>query len=322
MWLSWGQLLLGGLVLYLGAEWLVKGAAGLARALGLRPLVIGLTVVAYGTSAPELTVGVAAAIDQRGAIALGNSIGSNIANLGLILGMTALIAPPRVDGMLIRREIPALVLATLAVPLVLLDGELGRIEAGVLLLAAVLYTWWMIRGTPRGEATEAPAATMEDAAERAGAPAAEGRAKLAVIAAVGLALLIGGGKLFVDGAVDIARAFDVSDRVIGLTIVAVGTSLPELAASLVAALRGHSDIAVGNVLGSNIFNVVFILGVSGLVTPLGGSLAGMRLDLAFLGGMTLLAAVSMRAARAIPRAEGAVFLLAYVAFLVALLLTS
>jgi cation:H+ antiporter len=319
MLLTWGQLLLGGLILYLGAEWLVKGAAGLARALGVRPLVIGLTVVAYGTSAPELTVGVAAALDGRGGIAFGNSIGSNIANLGLIFGMTALIAPPRVDGALIRRELPALVLSTAALPLVLLDGHLGRIEAAWLVVAAVAYTLLMIRGRRAGEGADQAAEALESAAETAGAPAGEGRLRLSLIAAVGLVLLVGGGRLFVEAAVDIARTAGLSDRVVGLTIVAIGTSLPELAASLVAALRGHSDIAVGNVIGSNIFNIVFILGVSGLVRPLDAHLGSMWLDLAFLGGLTLVAVLSMRAARTVPRLEGAVFVLGYTAFLISLL---
>jgi cation:H+ antiporter len=314
-----GQLLLGALVLYLGAEWLVKGAAGLARAIGLPPLVVGLTVVAYGTSAPEMTVGVASALDGRGAIALGNSIGSNIANLGLILGMTILIAPPRVDGGVIRREIPILLLSTMALPLLLVDGALDRLDGAVMVVAAIVYTWWMIRKTPSAVAL-APAETLEDAAETAGAPPGTGKLRLGLIALVGLALLIGGGKLFVDGAVQIARAVGLSERVVGLTIVAIGTSLPELAASLVAALRGHGDIAVGNVLGSNIFNVLAILGVSALVRPLDGALSLMVVDLAFLGGITLMAAVSMRAARALPRMEGAVFVMAYVGFLIALLL--
>lgn len=320
MWLTWGQLLLGGLVLFLGAEWLVKGAAGLAKALGIPALVIGMTVVAYGTSAPELTVGIAASLQHRPDIALGNSIGSNIANLGLILGMTALIAPPRVDGSLIRREVPVLVLSTLVVPLVLFDGRLGRLDGALMALAAVLYSVWMVRAAaPAVRQADVPGA-MAEAAEAAGAPAGGGRLRLGLIALVGLALLVGGGKLLVDAAVELARGFGVSDRVIGLTIVAVGTSLPELAASLVAAVRGHGDIAVGNVIGSNIFNVLLILGVAGLVRPLDADLGALRLDLGFLFGMTVLAAITMRAARAIPRLEGAVFLMGYVAFLIALVI--
>ncbi len=313
---SWFLLFLGAGVLYLGAEWLVKGSAGLAQELGLRPIVVGLTVVAYGTSAPELVVGVTAALEGRGAIALGNSVGSNIANLGLVLGLTALSSPPRVDGGLLRRELPMLVLASALVPVVMWNGVASRLEGALLLALAAVYTWWMIRLTPPMPATSS---TMEQAAESAGAPSGGGRVRLAAIAAVGLALLVGGGKLFVDASVEIARAAGLSDRVVGLTIVAVGTSLPELAASLVAALRGHSGLAVGNVIGSNIFNVVFILGAAAATRPLRADLRSMTLDLAFLGGMTLLAVVSMRATRVMPRLEGAVFVLAYVAFLLALL---
>lgn len=311
---SWFFLFLGGGVLYLGAEWLVKGAAGLAQELGLRPIVVGLTVVAYGTSAPELVVGVTAALEGRGGIALGNSVGSNIANLGLVLGLTALVSPPRVDGGLLRRELPMLVLATALVPLVMWNGVASRLEGLVLLALAALYTWWMIRLTPP---MPAASSSMERAAESAGAPSGRGRARLAAIAAVGLALLVGGGKVFVDASVEIARAAGLSDRVVGLTIVAVGTSVPELAASLVAALRGHSDLAVGNVIGSNIFNIVFILGAASATRPLRADPRSMTLDLAFLGGMTLLAVVSMRATRVMPRLEGAAFVLAYVAFLLA-----
>ncbi|MCK6570547.1 calcium/sodium antiporter [Myxococcota bacterium] len=320
--LMWGQLFLGALVLYFGAEWLVKGAAGLARAFGMPPLIIGLTVVAYGTSAPELTVGVSAALSNQGAIALGNSIGSNIANLGLILGMTALISPPRVDGSLIRRELPVLVLTTLALPLVLLDGEMSRLDGALMILVAVVYSVWMIRAARRDPALGAEVTAAEAEAEAgavgAGAPPVEGRGRMAAVALVGLVLLVVGGKVFVDAAVEIARAAGMSERVVGLTIVAVGTSLPELAASLVAALRGHSDIAVGNVIGSNIFNIVLILGGSALVRPLSGDVGAMTLDLAFLGGMTLLGVVFMRTARFMPRIEGAVFLMAYVSFLIAL----
>jgi cation:H+ antiporter len=330
MFLDWVQLLCGGVVLYFGAEWLVKGAAGLALALGLRPLIVGLTVVAYGTSAPELTVGVASAIDGKGAIALGNAIGSNIANLGLILGMTTLISPPRVDAGLIRREIPFLVGTALLVPVLLLDGVINRFEGAVMVAASFGYTLWMVRRTPElperpGEqeryAAEA-AKEMAADAEGAGAPRGDSKPRLAGITVVGLVLLIGGGKLFVDGASGVAIAFGMSERLVGLTIVAVGTSLPELAASLVAALRGHGAIAVGNVIGSNIFNVLLILGSASAVRPLPGSISAMRLDLGFLVGLTLLAAIMLRTERVLRRSEGVALLLAYVGFLLALIISS
>ena len=310
------QLLVGGVLLYLGAEWLVGGAAGLARAVGMRPLVVGLTVVAYGTSAPELTVGVAASADGLGGLVLGNAIGSNIANLGLILGLTALVSPPRTDGSLVRREVPVLILSTLAVPLLLRDGILSRLDGALLCAGAIAYSVWTIRGTK--VAPETPA-VIQDAAETAGGLEGRSRAHLAGRTMLGLALLVGGGKLFVDGAVSVAHALGMSERVVGLTVVAVGTSLPELATSLVAALRGHADIALGNVLGSNIFNLLLILGVSAIVRPVVSSPGALTFDLAVLGAGTLVTAVLLRSARTLSRIEGAALLAGYVGFVVALL---
>lgn len=317
MFLDAGKLLLGGAGLYFGAEWLVSGAAGLAAMFGLRPLVIGLTVVAYGTSAPEMTVGVAAAWDGRGAIAIANSVGSNIANLGLILGLTTLISPPRVDSGLIRLELPFLFGSALLLPLALLDGRISRPEGVAMVLAAVGYTIWMIRRSP-AVPLEVPRAVEADAETAGQAPKVRGKERMALVAFIGLLLLVGGGRLFVDGAVGLARWAGISDHVIGLTVVAVGTSLPELAASLVAALRGHSSIAVGNIVGSNIFNIIVILGAAALVRPVAGDLRAMTLDLGFMLGLTLFACVAMRAARVVHRAEGALLLVSYAAFLVAL----
>jgi cation:H+ antiporter len=306
------RLAFGALLLYVGAESLVKGAAGLALAMRVRPFVVGVTVVAFGTSAPELTVSLAAALEGKSAITLGNVVGSNIANLGFILGATALISPPRVESTLIRREVPVLVGSALLVPLMLVDGAIGRADGTALCAFALAFTLWVLRsGRVAGDAaTEAVAAA---APSRWG-----GKATLAVLALVGLAVLVGGGKVFVDGAVGIARHVGMSERVVGLTIVALGTSLPELAASLVAAARGHASIAVGNVVGSNIFNVLLILGVTGLVRPIEGSLATMKVDLAVMGGMTLLGAAAMRSERSVRRVEGAVLLAGYVGFLIAL----
>jgi cation:H+ antiporter len=326
-----GQLLLGGALLYFGAEWLVKGSAGLALALGLRPLIVGLTVVAYGTSAPELTVGLAAALEGRGAIALGNAIGSNIANLGLILGVTALISPPRVDGSLIWREVPFLVGTAALVPLLLIDGVMSRLEGVLLCVTAIAYSTWMIRGA-RAEARPAPptkdehvaleaAREMVVDAEQAGAPGGRSKLRLALVTLVGLGLLVFGGKLFVDGAVGVALGVGMSERLVGLTIVAVGTSLPELATSVIAALRGHSAIAVGNIVGSNIFNVLIILGGASLAQPLAGSPGAMAVDLFTLGMVTVFAAIAMRTERVLRRVEGATLLAMYAAFLIALALT-
>lgn len=317
------MLLGGGVLLYFGAEWLVGGASGLARALGVPQLLIGLTVVAYGTSAPEVVVGVKASLAGSGAIALGNVVGSNIANLGLILGLTALLSPARVDGALSRREVPVLLLATLAVPVVLLDGVVTRLEGTGLLLAALGYSVWMVVSTRRSMKAEAAdaardAGQMEKAADLAGAPSARGRGRLAVTALAGLAFLVLGGSLFVDGASGLARTWGMSERIIGLTIVAVGTSLPELATSLIAAWRGHSDLSVGNVVGSNIFNALLCLGAAALLSPVQAPLASVRLDLFVMVALTVFGAVAMRRARVIGRVEGGALLAAYVAFLVAL----
>jgi cation:H+ antiporter len=317
-------LLAGGLVLlYFGAEWLVGGAARLAESFGIAPLVVGLTVVAYGTSAPELVVGIGAALRDQGDIALGNVVGSNIANIGLILAVTALITPPRIDASLARREVWVLLASTALVPVALLGGGVQWWDGAGLVALAIAYTVWMVRGA-RTNATEsaedvAVVAAAADAA--APGPMPRGRLALAGITLLGLALLVGGGHLLVEGAVGLARTFGMSERIIGLTIVAVGTSLPELATSMIAAMRGHSDIAVGNVLGSNIFNVLLILGASSVVGSIDASPSAVALDLAVLAAMTIVTAIVIRTRQQVSRPEAIVLLLGYVAFLSALALT-
>jgi cation:H+ antiporter len=303
----------GGLILYLGAEWLVKGSAGLARAFGVRPLVIGLTVVAYGTSAPELAVSAAAILDDSSAIALGNIVGSCVANIGLILGITALIAPPSVDARLIRREIPILAASAAAVPLVLIDGRIEYWEAGLLLACAIGFTFMTLGVSARRHPDEIEIPEEALAEDDEEAPR---KLILATLTVVGLGALLGGGELFVEGAKGLAEALGMSERLIGLTVVAVGTSLPELAASVVAALRGFSGLAVGNIVGSNIFNVFLVLGAVGLIKPIDGSLSALRLDMIFLIGLTLLGVLVMRGSRVISRPEGVLLLAAYASFVV------
>jgi len=317
------QLGLGLLLLYFGAEWLVKGAAGLARSFGVPALIVGLTVVGYGTSAPEMTVSMIAAFRGSSAIALGNVVGSNIANIGLILGVTALIAPPSTDGKLIRREIPLMLLTCVLLPITLWDGVITRLEGIALLGIAVAFTGWLVSDARRSRAPGASTASehagvIEQAAEEAGAPPGERRGLLALYALAGLVLLVLGGEMFVRGAVGIAHHFGIEDRIVGLTVVAIGTSLPELATSIVAAKRGHSDLAVGNVVGSNLYNVLLVLGATSAVRPVEGQLATMHFDLAVLTAMTLFAAMAMRTRRTLARWEGAVLLLSYLAFLVVL----
>jgi cation:H+ antiporter len=302
----------------LGAEGFVRGAAGIARAFGVPPIVVGLTVVAYGTSLPELVVSAVAALEGRSAIALGNVVGSNIANIGLILGLTALIAPPKVDGGLLRRELPWFGAAALAVPVLLLDGAISRVEAVCLLVAAIAFTVRTVRGV-RPVDVLASTVAPDGPSEAAGTPeVVEARragqiAKAIGFTLAGLGLLLWGGRTFVDAASAAAALLGISERVIGLTIVAVGTSLPELAASAVAAFRGYSALAIGNVVGSNIFNVLLVLGGAGVLSPITGDVRAQRNDFVLLLAFTAMAAVLMRGARRISRVEGAVLLLAYVA---------
>lgn len=306
-------LLVGGFLLYLGAEWLVKGSAGLARALGVKPLIIGLTVVAYGTSAPELAVSSAAILEDSSALVLGNVVGSCIANLGLILGITALISPPEVDGRLIRREIPVLFISVMVLPLALLSGAIEMWESALLLGAAVIFTMYTLfvaseESTMSVEPSEEEVVD-DDAFETS-------KVKQIVFTIVGLALLVFGGELFVDGAKGVALTLGMSEHLVGLTVVAIGTSLPELAASIVAALRGYSSLAVGNVVGSNIFNIFLILGVVGFIRPIEGSASALGMGLAFLIGITLAGILFMRGARRINRFEGILLLGVYVSFIV------
>jgi cation:H+ antiporter len=314
---DWLQLAGGGLLLYLGAEWFVGGASALALALRIPQILVGLTVVAYGTSAPEIIVGMQAALAGHGDVALGNVIGSNIANIGLILGAAALVNPARVDGALRRRELPVLIASTLFVPVLLLDGLLSAWEASALVIVAVGYTAWMIRAARNAAVVasgQSDAAAATDAAKAAGAPATAGKARAGVTAAVGLLILLLGGNLFIEGAVSVARLLGMSDRLVGLTIVAVGTSLPELVTSLIAAGRGHSDLAVGNVVGSNIFNILLCLGASGLAGSIQVPFAVIVPDVAALLLMTMMGAVFIRTERTISRSEGAVAVALYATF--------
>lgn len=322
--LSWALLLGGAVLLYFGAEWLVAGASRLALALRIPQLVVGLTVVAYGTSAPEVVVGVEAALNGQGPVALGNVVGSNLANLGLILGIAVLVKPARVDGAIRRRELPVLVLSAAMVPVVLWDGTVSRLEAALLLAGAVVYTGWMVqsvRGARARKDAAASARVTADVADAAGAPSPlpeVNRLRQGAIALVGLALLVIGGRLFVDGATQVALTLGMSERLVGLTIVAVGTSVPELATSLIASVRGHSDIAVGNVVGSNIFNVLLCLGAAGITGNLVNVGSATSLDVLVMLGLTAAGAVFMRTERLMRRWEGAALLAGYAAFIGAL----
>ncbi|SPJ32894.1 calcium/sodium antiporter [Kushneria phyllosphaerae] len=263
--------LAAGLVLLMGgAEVLVRGASKLAALFGIPSLVIGLTVVAFGTSAPETAVSVQSAFSGSGDLALGNVVGSNIANVLLILGLTALVAPLIVSRQLIRLDVPLLIAAGLLVWALGANGVLSRLDGALLFACIVAYTLFMVISSLRESKKEAQAAVLDN-------PDGEPEASKAPMAwmihvamiAVGLALLVGGSHFLVEGATTLARALGLSDLVIGLTVVAIGTSLPELATSIMAAVRGERDIAVGNIVGSCLFNLLCVLGLAALVAPQG-----------------------------------------------------
>lgn len=299
---------LAGLVaLCFGGELLVRGASALASRLGVSPLAIGLTVVAFGTSAPELVVSLDAALSGSNDISVGNIVGSNVANVALILGLASLLHPSVVEAKVVRIDAPLMVLASFGAVAALANGRISRAEGGLLLACLVAYTgftFWQARR----ESTEV---RDQFASAAAGATGATPAAALRVLA--GLLLLGLGGHLLVESAVALTEVWGVGQAAIGLTLVALGTSLPELATTVVAALRGQGDIAIGNVVGSNLFNLLGILGVTSLVQPL--NLGGITwID---LGVMLALACALMGLLSARPRlarAEGALLLTAFAAY--------
>jgi cation:H+ antiporter len=263
-------LLLGGVgILYFGAEWLVRGSVTLARSMGLSPVFVGLTVVSFGTSAPELVVASLASFEGTGDLAVGNVLGSNLANVGLILGLTALIQPLRVEAKVVQREIPVLIGITLLFYPVIMSLDISRFDAVILLSILVGYLLYIARAAQNEKAT----AVLGEYEKFTDEEVTGGGETLGLVRNLGLVVagavaLTFGGKAIVDSATRLAVLMGFSPLEIGLTVVAVGTSLPELATSLVAALRKEADIAVGNIVGSNIFNLTAITGIASLVRPI------------------------------------------------------
>jgi cation:H+ antiporter len=304
-------LLLAGLVaLYFGAEWLVRGGASLAVRLGVTPLLVGLTVVAYGTSTPELIVSSTAAVQGQGAIAVGNAVGSSTFNIGVILGLTALVAPMRVQLLLLKVDTPVMVGVALLFLVFFRDGSIQRWESIVFLAVIVLYTAVNVRLARRQARADVRQEFDDSVPKPTGSPWTD-----AGLIVAGLAMLVLGSRLFVAGAVDLARLFSISDAVIGLTIVAAGTSLPELASSLMAAWRKQPDIAIGNVVGSNIYNILAILGVSGVMaSPVNGQGVSLTDTLVMTGFSVLLLIIAWTGFQ-LRRWEGALLLALYGAYL-------
>ncbi|MGM0858205.1 MAG: calcium/sodium antiporter [Pseudomonadota bacterium] len=259
------SLLVGIGFLTLGGEALIRGAVAGARRVGVSPLLTGLVVVGFGTSAPELVVSIDAAINQQPDIAVGNIVGSNIGNILLILGLCALICPMTVQPQALRRDGVVMVAATVLFIGLAFGGALGRLDAGIFLAGLISYLIWAYLSERQ---QTIPAAEMHAAEAEEMTALPKTTISIVMALALGLGLLIGGSQLLLYGAIGLAQAMGISEAVIGLTIVAVGTSLPEMAVSVIAALRRHADVAVGNILGSNIFNLLGILGVSAFLQPL------------------------------------------------------
>ena len=301
---------IGVAMLYLGATLLVKGGVRIATALGIPPIIIGLTLLSFATSAPELVISIDSAIKGIGDISLGNVMGSNIGNIGLILGLTALISPVKCKIKILRFDTPFLLISTILLAVfLLLNKGVTRLEAAILLVCFIIYTWINVQDAMKHKSLSRPKKTAKT--DKKQLPM--GLAILFVV--IGVALLIGGAKLFVNSAIQVARTFHVSDAVIGLTLVAIGTSLPELATSLVAAFKGENDLAVGNVIGSNIFNTLAILGISPLVHPIKAE--GIQsIDLAVLLLLTILMLHTMTTRKTVSRREGALLLFIYAGYMV------
>ncbi len=317
--------LIAGLVLLVaGAEVLVRGAARLAAQFGISPLVIGLTVVAFGTSAPETAVSVQAALNGSGDIAIGNVLGSNIANVLLILGITALVAPLIVSRQLIRLDVPLMIGASLVTYALAWDGSLSRLDGALLFSGVVGYTLFLIISSRKESA--ANAADDEFAKEFGLDEPAKPYASLinGGLVMVGLILLVAGSNFLVEGAVILARALGLSELVIGLTVIAIGTSLPELATSVMAAIRGERDIAVGNIVGSNIFNLLCVLGLASLVSPqaIGVAASALAFDFPVMIAVAIACLPIFFAGYTINRWEGLLFVVYYAAYTLYLVMVS
>jgi len=317
--LDWLILIAGLAVLLAGGEALVRGATGLARNLGVSSMVIGMTVLAFGTSAPELAVNIDAALTGRSAITFGNVVGSNIANVGLILGITAILQMLRIHRTIVTREIPIMLGATALMIFLGLDrlvgrepDQIGRIDGVLLLCAFAVFLFVTVRQAHRSRSDDR---FMHEAEQEQQESTALKPVPAILLTLAGLAGVLLGAEWTVEGATRLARTLGMSEALIGLTFVAIGTSLPELTTSLFAALKGHADLAIGNVVGSNIFNLLFILGVSATIRAVPVPEPGGRMDLGVLAAFSVILLPFAITQKKLGRAEGALLLGGYVAFM-------
>lgn len=296
-----------------GGNWLVTGASRLAESFGIPRLIVGLTIVAFGTSAPELLVNISSVFNGSTDIALGNIVGSNIVNIAFILGFAGLITPIMVQAILIRREIPIMIATAILSLILSLDGELGMVDGLILVACFAAFTWLMVTSALKDKsATTAPDVTEFPQEE----VKAINRLLEAGRVVAGLIILVIGANFTVTGAINIATALGVSQLVIGLTLVAVGTSLPELMASTIAAIRKESDIAIGNVVGSNIFNILFILGATATLKPVPVPQSALQFDFWVMIGLSILVLPLAWTNRKLSRWESALFMVGYVVYVI------
>lgn len=316
----------GFLMLYYGAEWLVKGSSSLARSLGVTPIVIGLTVVAFGTSAPELVVSLISSIQEKSMIAVGNVIGSNICNIALVLGMAALFQPITCDRSVIRRDIPLMLAISVYLLFLSYDSHLGRYEGATLFIGIILYSFFNYYIVKRNSPVEAGGATESATAELDEIGYISSRSRQILLILVGIAGVVAGAQIVVVNAEAIMQRLGVSQKFIGLTLVAFGTSLPELATSVVAAMRKEMDISIGNLVGSNVFNILSVLGAASLVRPIpipGGFLqSGLIIDYVVMMFTSILPWFMLQKTQTITRGNGATLLTCYVGYLAYLIATT
>lgn len=297
-------LILSLVALYIGAGWLVQGSSALALKAKISPLVVGLTIVAFGTSAPELVVSLNATLSGQGDIAIGNIVGSNIFNIGVILGVSATICPLQVKKQLLRIDIPVMLAATVLFTILFWNGTLGRMEGLFFLTGIIIYTLFSLLYSRKQE--EEPNLELEEQPKHWAVDT------LTIIG--GLVVLVFASRLLVDNAVSIAKELGVSEAVIGLTIVAAGTSMPELATSVVAAYKHKTDIAIGNIVGSNLFNILAIAGSCSLMHPIEAKNVN-YIDLLVMLAISILLLPLMKSGQKISRTEGAALILIYVIYL-------
>jgi cation:H+ antiporter len=316
--------IIGFLLLYYGAEWLVKGSSSLARSLAVSPVVIGLTVVAFGTSAPEFVVSLISSVKDNSMIAVGNVVGSNICNLALILGISALFRPVTCNRSVVNRDIPIMIGVSFYLLFLSLDSGLGRFEGATLFSGVVLYTFFNYHVAVKESGDGRAEGLDQYESGREGVGYVTSRSRQIVLVLAGIAGVVAGAQLVVDSAVEIMKMLGVSEKFIGLTMVAFGTSLPELATSVVAAIKKEMDISIGNLVGSNVFNLLSVLGAASLVRPIlipGGLFgSGLIIDYGVMMFTSFLPWLFMRKGLTVERREGLLLILCYFGYLTYLII--